>query len=66
MKKFTIAIEETIVEEFKIYAESAEEALEIAHKKYKNHEIILEESEVQYAQMAIVNPIPKEIVWIEI
>lgn len=66
MKNFTISIEETVVEEFEIYAENENEALEKAFQKYKNHEIILENGEVQYAQMAIVNPVNSEIKWIEI
>lgn len=36
MKKYTISIEETFVEEFGIIAENDNEALEIAFQKYKN------------------------------
>lgn len=66
MKNFTISIEETVVEEFEIVAENENEALEIAFQKYKNHEIVLEDGEVQYSQMAIVAPIRKEVEWVEI
>lgn len=33
MKKYTIAIEETIVKEFEVYAKDSEEAMKIAEKK---------------------------------
>ena len=65
MTKYTIAIEETVVEEFEVIAETEKEALEIAHKKYKNKEFMLEPGEVQYAQMAIVKPYKEELEWIE-
>lgn len=66
MEKFTIAIEETLVEEFDVVAESETEALEIAFHKYKNHDFVLENGEVQYSQMAIVNPNINNIDWVEI
>ena len=45
MKKFVIAIEETVVGEFEVIAETENEAKEIAHKKYKNREFMLEPGE---------------------
>ena len=65
MAKYTIAIEETVVEEFEVMAETEKEALEIAHKKYQNKEFILEPGEVQHAQMAVVQPYREKIEWIE-
>ena len=65
MTKYTIAIEETVVEEFEVIAETEKEALEIAHKKYKNKEFMLEPGEMQYAQMAVVKPYKEELEWIE-
>ena len=50
-KLFTIAIEETIVQEFKIEASDIGEALEIAEKKYKSGELVLEDAEAQFVQM---------------
>lgn len=66
MKKFTIAIEETVVEEFDVVAENETEALDIAFHKYKKHDFILENGEVQYSQMAVVSPNINNIEWIEI
>ena len=66
MKKYTIVIEETVVEEFEVIAETEKEAMEIAHKKYKNREFMLEPGECQYAQMAVVKPYRNELKWIEI
>lgn len=47
MKKYIITIEETIVQDFEIEAESPEEAFEIAEKKYDAGEFVLEPGEVQ-------------------
>lgn len=50
--KFTVSIEETIVQDFEIEAESLDEAMEIAEKKYKAGEIVLEPGEPQFRQMS--------------
>lgn len=55
-KKYTIAIEETIVKEYEVIANDDEEALKIAVDKYKSGIFILEPGEIQYKQMAIVQP----------
>ena len=65
-KEYTVAIEETIVQEFKINATSAEEAFEIAEKKYKAREIVLEDSEVQFVQMSVTSPCDEQTEWTEI
>ena len=65
MEKYTVVIEETVVGEFEVIAETEREALEIAHKKYKNKEFMLEPGEVQYAQMAVVQPYGGAIKWLE-
>ncbi|MBR5485367.1 MAG: hypothetical protein IKV41_02525 [Oscillospiraceae bacterium] len=56
MKTYTIAIEETIVEEFKVVAKNRQEALEIAEDKYKKGEFIISKGEVQLKQMAVISP----------
>lgn len=56
MKKFKIAIEETVVDEFEIFADSAEEAIEAVKKQYKNGNVVLCPGEVQYKQIAIKEP----------
>ncbi len=66
MKKYTIAIEETVVDEFEVIAENEEKAIEIARKKYDEREFILEPGEVQYKHMAVVTPYREKLDWIEI
>lgn len=63
MKKFIIAIEETVVQEFEVMAEDSIEALEIAEQKYRKGEFVLEPGEVQFRQMASVEDEPTE--WME-
>ncbi len=63
MKKFIIAIEETVVQEFEVWAEESCEALNIAEEKYKKGEFILDKDEVEFRQMASVGDEPTE--WIE-
>ena len=66
MKKYIIAIEETVVDNVEVIAESEEKALEIARTKYKNQEFILGPGECQYTQMAILQPYRGELEWTEI
>ena len=65
MKTFTIAIEETVVEEFKVIANDVEEALKIAEHKYRNEEFILCPGEVQSRQMAVLNLSNEVTEWVE-
>lgn len=65
MKKYTIAIEETVVKEFEVYAGDSEEAMKIAEKKYKNGEFILNPGEVQFKQMCILKPENEVTEWSE-
>ncbi len=64
MTTYKIAIEETIVEEFEVMANSAEEALANAEQKYHDGEFVLTSGEVQYKQMAIVEPTAEESEWV--
>lgn len=66
VKKFVIAIEETVCQEFDVEAENAEQAIELAENKYRSGEFVLEPGECQYAQMAVVNPEERTTEWIEI
>ena len=63
MKKFIIAIEETVVQEFEVTAENSIDALEIAEEKYHKGEFVLAPGEVQFRQMASVGDEPTE--WME-
>lgn len=63
--KFTIAIEETVVEEFEVEAQTPERAMQIAEQKYKDGVFVLENGEVQTRQMAIVKPEIAETNWVE-
>lgn len=46
MKKYMIAIEETVVEEFEVEANNFDEALNIAAKKYYDCEFVVSPGEV--------------------
>lgn len=63
--KYTIAIEETVVEEFEIEANDLVEALNIASEKYHKKEIVLCPGEMQFKRMAVVNPYCETTEWIE-
>ena len=65
MKKYTIAIEETVVEEFEVEANNFREALDIASEKYCKGEFVLSPGEVQFKQMAIVKPRCESTEWNE-
>lgn len=65
MKKYAIAIEETVVKEFEVYAGDSEEAMEIAEKKYKNGEFILDPGDIQFTQMCISKPASEVTEWSE-
>lgn len=65
MKKYTVAIEETVVEEFEIEARDSIEALYIAAEKYRKGEIILCPGEVQFKQMAVLKPNYESTEWIK-
>lgn len=66
MKKFTLIIEETVVDEFEVNANNEQEALEIVRDKYKKGEFILSPGEVQYRQMTIKSPMKDEMNWISL
>lgn len=63
MKKYTIAIEETVVKEFEVYAKDSEEVMKIAERKYRNGEFILDPGEIQFAQMCILKPASEVTEW---
>lgn len=65
MKKFVIAIEETLVQEFEVAAANAEEAMEIAEEQYKKGVLVLSSGEAQFKQMAIVKPEKEATEWCE-
>lgn len=51
--KFKIAIEETVVQEFEVEADTAEDALDIAREKYRNKEFVVEDGECQDTVIAV-------------
>ena len=65
MGEFTLAIEETIVKEFKVMADSVEAAIGFAEEKYKTGEFVLEPGEVQLKQMAVIAPYEETTQWRE-
>lgn len=56
MRKYIISIEEIVTQEFEVEADSAEEAMRIAEKKYKKCEFVLEPGALISKQMAIMDP----------
>ena len=64
-KKFVIAIEESIVQEFEIIADTAEEEMEIAEEQYRKGDLVLCPGEAQFRQMAIVKPDNEVTEWCE-
>ena len=65
MEKYTIVIEETVVEEFEVEADDFEDALKIAAEKYRKGEFVLCPGELHFKQMAVVKPDRESIEWIE-
>lgn len=65
MKKYVIAIEEVVVQNFEIEADSQEEALNKLETGYKNGIYVLEPREVQSKKMSIVKPEQNATEWIE-
>lgn len=65
MTKYIVVIEETVAQEFKIIAKSAEDALIEAKKKYERGKIVLEPGEVQYKQMRVIRPDSEASEWCE-
>ena len=55
-KKYVIAIEETLVQEFDIEANNAEEAFRKAVEHYENGDFCITQGEVQFKHMAIISP----------
>lgn len=62
-KEFSVSIEETVVQDFKVFASNAEEAMRIAEEKYQRGIFILSPGEPCYKQMAILNPAEEATEW---
>ncbi len=66
MKKYIVAIEETVVGEFEVIAENEKETLELARQKYRKSEFVLEPGELLHAQIAILKSNKEKIEWVSI
>ena len=64
IRKYVVAIEELVVQEFSLYAGDPEEAYKLAEQKYKSGEFVLEPGEATYKQMAITEPEDKVTEWV--
>ena len=53
MKKYQIVIEETVVDDFTVEADSPQEAQSIAEQMYHDGKIVLENGEVQTRRIAV-------------
>lgn len=65
VKKYIIAIEETVVQEFEIMADTAEKAMKIVEEQYKKGILVISSGEAQFKQMAIVKPDNEATEWCE-
>lgn len=65
MKKYVVAIEETVVQNFEVEANSREEALRKVETGYKNGNYVLESAEVQAKKMSVLNSDNEFDKWIE-
>lgn len=65
MKKYVVAIEENVVQNFEVEANSREEALRKVEKGYKNGNYVLESAEVQTKRMSVLNADNEFDKWIE-
>ena len=65
MKNYVIAIEETVVQNFEVKANSQEEALRKVETGYKNCHYVLESGEVQAKKMSVLNSDNESDKWIE-
>lgn len=65
MKSYVIAIEETVVQNFEVEANSQEEALSKVETGYKNGHYVLESGEVQAKKMSVLNSGNESDKWIE-
>jgi len=63
--KFKVCIEETVSEEFEVEAKNKKDAVEVAIKKYKNCEIVLEPGNVMLRRVAVCEDNNNEPVWVE-
>ena len=65
-KKYNITIEETVSQDFVVFADDDEEAKTIAIENYKNEKFVLEPGNLEAKQMQIRNLTDHEITeWIE-
>ena len=61
MKKYIVTIEETVVQDFEIEAESAEEAFALAEEQYDAGELVLGPGEVQMMQIAVRGSVDEDV-----
>ena len=64
MKEYKVIIEETVSEEFKVVAESEEDARKIAEKRYQDGEFVLSPGNLVSKKMAVVSE-KEEAEWVE-
>ncbi|MBR5939396.1 hypothetical protein IKZ77_02485 [Candidatus Saccharibacteria bacterium] len=63
--KYTITIEETVAKNFEVEVDSADEAYEMAERKYKSGEFVLDPGNCQFKQIAITAPSNEATEWKE-
>ena len=65
MKRFVIAVEETITQEFEICADNEQEALYLMKEGYEKGEIVVDGGEVQSHQLAVIESVGNSPEWIK-
>jgi len=65
VKEYTITIEETIAQEFKVMADNLENAVALTETNYENGKLVLENGEVQSKKIAVIKPDEEVTEWIE-
>lgn len=63
MKRFIVTVEETISEDFEVYAENENEAFEITKINYRNGTFVLQPGNVTFRQMTLMDEKEENATW---
>jgi len=63
LKRFIVTVEETISEDFEVYAENENEAFEITKNNYRNGTFVLQPGNVTFRQMTLMDEKEENATW---